>query len=63
LILLHVLYAVTFWLSKEHLFAKLALNGQFHAMMEIAPFYVAQNLNPAVEEIFKLHVSRLASRA
>ena len=62
-ILLRVLYAVSFRLSKEHLFAKLALDGQFHAMVEVAPLHVAQNLNPAVEEIFKPHVSRLASQA
>jgi len=62
-ILLGILYAVRFLLSKEHLFAKLALDGQFHAMAEVALFHVAQNLNLAVEEIFEPYVSRLASQA
>ncbi len=47
--LLHILYAVSLRLSKEHLFTKLALDWQFHAMAEIALFQVVQNLNPAVE--------------
>jgi hypothetical protein len=58
-----VLYAVSLRLSKEHLFTKLALDGQFHAMAEVALFHVVQNLNPAIEEIFKPHVGRLASQA
>ena len=61
--LLRVLYAVSLRLSKEHLFTKLALNGQFHAMAEVALFHIVQNLNPVVEEIFEPHVSRLASQA
>jgi hypothetical protein len=57
-----VFYGVSLWVSKEHLFTKLALNGHFHAMAEVALFHVVQNLNPAVEEIFEPHVSRLASQ-
>jgi hypothetical protein len=63
LILLHVLDVVSLRLSKEHLFTKLALDGQFHAIAEVALFHVVQNLNPAVEEIFEPHVSPLASQA
>ncbi len=60
---LRLLYAVSLWLSKEYLFTKLALDGQFHAMAEVALFHVVQNLNPEIEEFFEPHVSRLAPQA
>jgi hypothetical protein len=62
-VFLRVLYLMSLWLSEEHLFAKLAFNGQVHLVAEIAFLHVVQNLNPAVEEFFKPHVCRFASQA
>jgi hypothetical protein len=60
-VFLRVLYLMSLRLSKEHLFAKLAFDGQVHSMTEIVVLHVVQNLNPAVEEFFKPHVCRFAS--
>ena len=61
--LLHIFDAVGFQLSEEHLFAKLTVVGQFHSATKVAPFYVVQYLDPAVEKLFEPHVSWLASQA
>jgi hypothetical protein len=57
--LLRILDALGFRLSKEHLFAQLSVVGQFHSATKVAPFYVVQYLDPAVEKLFEPHVSWL----
>ena len=61
-VFLGVLYLMRLRLSKEHLFAKLAFDGQVQSMAEVAIFDVIQNLDSAVEKVFEPHVSWFASQ-
>ena len=59
-VLLRILDAVSFWFSKENLFAQLSIVGHLHALMKISLLDVVQNLNSTVAKVLKPHVARLA---